>query len=101
MFWAVSRVGGTFWAVSRVGGTFWAVSRVGSSISAVSGNYNYGVVFFGGIAIRRYVLAVCGISVFGGNVFGGRRYLHNLAVNRGLPGQPTRAVISRRESYRP
>ena len=26
------------------------------------------------------------ISVFGGNDFGGKRYLHNMAVNRGIPG---------------
>ena len=86
MFWAISRVCGIFWAesgvcgaswvVSRVGGTFWSVSGVGGIKSAVRGSYNYGGFF----------LAVCGILVFGGNDFCGRRFLHNMAVNRGITG---------------
>ena len=48
---------------TRVGGTSRAVSRVGGISSAVGGNYNHGGIF----------LAVGGISIFGGNDFGGGR----------------------------
>ena len=55
-----------FLAESRVGGTFLA--------EAVKPRY-------GGI-----VLAVGGLSFFGGNDFGGRRYYQNMAVNRHITG---------------
>ena len=76
----------TFWAVSKVGGIFWAVSKVGGISSAVSGNYNYGENFSAVLQHGGTLLAVCGISVFGGNNIGGRRYLHITAVNRGISG---------------
>ena len=46
------------------------------------------------MAVPFYTLCtLCGVSVFGANDFGGRRYLHNMAVNRGITGT-ARAVIS-------
>ena len=62
------------------------VSRVGGINSAVSGNYDYGGIFSAVLQYGGTFLVVCGISVFGGNDFGGRRYLHNMAVNRGITG---------------
>ena len=61
----------------------WAVSRVGGINSAVRANFNYvfsTILQYGGA----FLAVVHGISVFDGNDFGGRRHLHNMAVN--LPG---------------